>query len=156
MPDPNQVYESGFKKDWETFLSDEMVARDAPIPEVWAVLYSLHRVGNRVIFITGRPRSQWAITNNWLLDDTCPVRALFAQDIMRLRDRGVPRSGPIPKIYMRSIGDRRPSHVVKEELLHKAIRDGYDPKIVFEDRKDDAEMWRRNGLLCCQVAEGDY
>ena len=34
--------------------------------------------------------------------------------------------------------------------------DGYDPRLVFEDRKEDTAMWRDEGLLCCQVAEGDY
>lgn len=28
--------------------------------------------------------------------------------------------------------------------------------VVFEDRNDDTAMWRRNGLLCCQVADGNY
>jgi hypothetical protein len=64
--------------------------------------------------------------------------------------------GLYPPIFMRLIGDRRPSHVVKREGLLQARAEGFDPKLVFEDRKDDADMWRAEGLLCCQVAEGDY
>lgn len=59
-------------------------------------------------------------------------------------------------LYMRKAQDRRPSHVIKGELLEQAREEGYDPQLVFEDRKDDTAMWRAKGILCCQVAEGNY
>lgn len=137
------------KPDWETFLSDEMVAKDSPIPQTWETLLALLCVpDNRILFITGRPDSQRETTLAWLMDDACDLRQDFC-DHMHWEET-------VPVLYMRKTGDHRPSYIVKEELLQRARKDGYTPQLVFEDRKDDTEMWRRNGLLCCQVAEGNY
>lgn len=138
------------KPNWEAFLSDEMVAKDSPIYQTWRTMASLMETGSRVIFITGRPESQRPTTWDWLTTDSCEIRC---------NATGYLRTYPFGSascLYMRKTGDRRPSHIVKEELLQRARKDGYTPQLVFEDRKDDTEMWRRNGLLCCQVAEGNY
>jgi hypothetical protein len=135
--------------DWDTFLSDEQVAKDAPIAPIWGAMNALLRTGHRILFITGRKESTRAMTTEWLLDWSCPVRRHAA-----IRLRPVPNI--TPSIYMRSDGDRRPSEVVKEEGLMRARADGFNPVMVFEDRDTDTAMWRRNGLLCCQVADGSY
>lgn len=135
-------------KDWENFLSDEQVAGDSAIPEIWEILYFMLAAGHRVIFITGRPEKQRQVTHDWLKNTECGIRNPAAR-VMHIR-----RQGPI--IYMRRDGDRRPSHVVKGELLERARKDGFHPVMAFEDRKDDAAMWREKGLRCLQVAEGDY
>lgn len=138
------------RPDWESFLSDEQVAKDAPMPATWRILESLLKNrDNRIIFITGRSDKTWEMTTNWLLDWRCPIRGASSR-LLR------PTPGSLPVIYMRKEGDRRESHIVKRELLQKARADGYDPKLVFEDRRAEARMWRDEGLLCCQVAEGDY
>ena len=147
------IYEKPFKKDWDSFLSDDLVAQDAPIEQTWELLYSLLRQHHRVIFITGRPEAQREVTYNWLNTSTCPVR-LYAWHHWEERSRSGGIHGPI--IYMRKNGDRRLSHIVKGELLERARMDGFDPKIAFEDRIEDTKMWREKGLLCCQVAEGNY
>lgn len=148
MPDPNAAYETPFKKDWDKFLSDELVAKDAPIPATWATLTALVRDHARILFITGRPEAQRQITYDWLTKIDCTHRAVAAWTWQNSNNK--------PVLYMRKDGDRRPSHIVKEEALHRARMDTFDPTLVFEDRKDDTAMWRRNGLLCCQVAVGDY
>lgn len=105
---------------------------------------------NRILFITGRPHIQRETTFRWLTDTSCPIRAEAALLISKANYIR------FPQLYMRTTGDRRQSHIVKEELLHQAIQDGYKPTLVFEDRADDTAMWRRNGLRCFQVAEGNY
>lgn len=145
------------RPNWEVFLSDEQIAKDAPIAQTFQLLTSMLEAPQdyRVIFITGRPWRQSQTTYEWLRGSPqCPVRCLSWNAWEKRSEVQGRRLGPI--LYMRSDGDRRQSHVVKEDLLNRARRDGFDPKLVFEDRKDDTEMWRRNGLLCCQVAEGDY
>ena len=137
-----------FKRDWTSFLSDEEIAKDTPIPAAWELLYSLLNSGNRILFITGRPESQRVTTFNWLMDTSCEVRAPVAWTLKKRR------KGPF--LFMRSNGDHRPSSDVKENLLHKSIKDGFSPAMAFEDRATDTEMWRRNGLFCCQVADGNY
>ena len=157
IPDPNAVYEQPFKKDWDAFLSDEAVAGDAPIEQTFHLLTSMleNSQDYRVIFITGRPEAQRQVTYDWLRGGpTCPVRRYSWNAWERKGEIQGKTCGPI--IYMRSDGDRRLSHIVKGELLEKARMDGFDPKLVFEDRKDDTAMWRSKGLLCCQVAEGNY
>ena len=43
------------------------------------------------------------------------------------------------------------------EKLPAGLRaDGLEPYVVFEDRKRCVDMWRRNGITCLQVAEGDF
>ncbi len=62
----------------------------------------------------------------------------------------------VTQYKQRQDGDRRPDYEVKEEMLQK-IRDcGLDPKVAFEDRNQVVDMWRRNGLICYQVANGAY
>lgn len=137
-------------KDWENFLSEEQVVNDTSIEPVWEVLTSLVLSHNRILFITGRPEKQRLPTYSWLVNHECPHRAIVAnywQDAPSSRQ---------PSLWMRKDGDRRPSSIVKEESLKSALMSGFKPKMVFEDRKDDTEMWRRNGLLCAQVAEGNY
>lgn len=133
---------SEFQKDWDSFLADEHVSKDTAIPQTWEILESLLIANNKVIFITGRPERQRQCTVDWLM------RHIAWEHATPVAISGY--------LYMRQDGDRRPSHVVKEESLQRARAVGYSPTLVFEDRADDTAMWRRNGLLCCQVAEGNY
>jgi len=144
-----------FKPDWDSFLLDEHVARDTPMPQTWHILESLlfDIPENRVIFITGRKETSRNMTYKWLTEPTCPVRAWCSNFWSDRRKSG---GAPGPVIYMRSNDDRRPSEVAKRDALNRARLDGYDPKLAFEDRKTDTAMWRSEGLLCCQVAEGNY
>lgn len=136
--------------DRESFLANEQLIKDDPIISMWAVLEALVKQCNRVIFITGRAERARLVTESWLNPPCCFART--EASITLLRRQNLTR---LP-IYMRADGDRRPSYIVKEEGLMRARADGYNPVLVFEDRADDTAMWRRNGLLCCQVADGRY
>lgn len=60
-------------------------------------------------------------------------------------------------LFMRAEGDHRPDYVLKEEWLNclpKNVRGNI--VCVFEDRKSVVDMWRRNGIMCCQVNDGDF
>lgn len=132
-------------KDWEKFLSPEMIDQDKPILQIWLLLYLLVKEGHNIIFITGRSEKTRVVTSSWLLRSAYELYdAAFIVDI---------RMCPI---YMRANDDHRDSHVVKEASLKQAIKDGYNPELCFEDRISDAEMWRRNGIRTCQVAEGNF
>ena len=56
-------------------------------------------------------------------------------------------------IKMRRAGDHTPDEKLKEAWLHSATR---KPDLVFDDRKRVVDMWRRNGIRCCQVAPGEF
>jgi hypothetical protein len=62
-------------------------------------------------------------------------------------------------LLMRNGGDSRPDYEIKEEILDKMISSGLDLKevaYVIDDRNQVVNMWRRRGLTCLQVADGDF
>lgn len=59
-------------------------------------------------------------------------------------------------IFMRPTGDTRNDAVVKLELFHKHIRDGFDVRWVLDDRDRVVEAWRSIGLPVMQVAPGNF
>jgi len=89
---------------------------------------------NKVVICSGRGEEQRKVTEDWLKEHAIPFHGL----------------------YMRPAKDNRADYIVKEELLAKIRADGYDPTVVFDDRNSVVEMWRRNGLICLQVAPGDF
>ena len=47
--------------------------------------------------------------------------------------------------------------VLKERWLDEYIlKHDLDVKMVFDDRKQVVDMWRKRGLTCLQVAEGNF
>ena len=124
------------QKNWDAFYAG--VGDDAihePVAEV------LHRMTAeplyyKVLFITGRPERCRADTVRWLETNTL----LWAADY---------------SLYMRKDGDFRADYIVKQEILDAHI-DKDRVLFVLDDRKQVVDMWRRNGLVCFQVAEGDF
>lgn len=88
-----------------------------------------------VVFMSGRPDSSRQDTQNWIYEN---VRVPFAG------------------LHMRRAGDYRKDDVVKLELFNQHIRGKYNVAYVLDDRNRVVEMWRRLGLTCLQVAEGDF
>jgi len=63
---------------------------------------------------------------------------------------------PVSRLFMRSDGDYRADQVVKEELFRNQVEPKYDVIGVIDDRDKVVTMWRRLGLVCFQVAQGDF
>jgi predicted kinase len=61
---------------------------------------------------------------------------------------------PFKHIFMRQGGDNRPDDVIKQEILDRLPKDRID--YVLDDRNSVVAMWRRNGLTCLQVADGNF
>lgn len=133
-------------KDWDGFFG--AMKDDLPIEPVRVAcgsLLALQAMAKSmgvdpsfcVIFCSGRPYAYRDETDMWLRTYILP-----------------PNMTPI--LYMRKTGDHRPDDIVKEELLAKIREDGYEPFLVFDDRQRVVDMWRRNGIQCCQVAPGDF
>lgn len=59
------------------------------------------------------------------------------------------------QLLMRKDGDYRTDDVIKMELVEEA---GINDRIVavFEDRARVVEAWRQRGIVCYQVAKGDF
>lgn len=92
-----------------------------------------------IIFCTGRPERCRADTEWW-----------FREVLHMSTD---PKYGF--QMFMRKDGDHRADYIVKQEIL-----DNHIPKdrvlFVLDDRQQVVDMWRRNGLICFQVAEGKF
>jgi hypothetical protein len=57
---------------------------------------------------------------------------------------------------MRAAKDNRRDDVVKRELYKRHVRDHFDVLFVLDDRTQVVRMWRSRGLVCFQVAPGDF
>ena len=97
----------------------------------------INSVWHNVVFCTGRNEKYRVVTLKWL-------QTRVHWDISN------------EQLYMRPDNVNRHDYIVKEELLQKIREDGYNPVSVFEDRQQCVDMWRRNGLVCYQVDEGNF
>ena len=59
-------------------------------------------------------------------------------------------------LFMRKSGDNRKDSVIKEEIYNEFIKDKYNVLFVLDDRNQVVELWRRLGLTCFQVADGNF
>ncbi len=88
----------------------------------------------KIILMSGRDSVCRPETEQWLKDNNIPYDHL----------------------YMRSEGDKRKDFEVKEELFNQHIRDNYRVRVIFDDRSQVVELWRSLGLICYQVAYGNF
>lgn len=123
-------------KNYDAFY--EEVMDDAPINRVLGLLDVLMDYEGsqfELVFVTGRPERCRADTVEWLRR-----QHLYPSDY---------------KLFMRKDGDHRQDYIVKQEILDTKINKN-EVWLVLDDRKQVVDMWRRNGLTCLQVAEGNF
>lgn len=58
-------------------------------------------------------------------------------------------------IYHRGENDRRPDHIVKEEIYFNDIQPKYNVQLVLDDRGQVVRMWRSLGIKCYQVENNE-
>ncbi len=122
-------------KDWNKFLSPDLVAKDKLIAPVARLVNEL--VGNNtIIYASGRPDSLRETTMDWLISHDLWFHPY--------------------ELYMRRRGDMRSDVVVKREILRYIRADGFVPWLTIDDRSSVVAMWRDEGLTCLQVADGDF
>lgn len=120
-------------KNWAAFEAGQ--SADGVLTRVRDTLYDFHQAGVKIVLCSGRNDHTREQTIQWLAHNQIPFHAL----------------------YMRKSKDTRQDYIVKEELLDQLIADGYiDIIMVFDDRQQVVDMWRRRGLIVHQVAEGDF
>ena len=125
-------------KNWDAFYAG---VRDDTVNG--AVLYVLSQFlyhgysAFEIIFCSGRPERCREDTV-WWLNEECRI--------------WLP---PVTRLLMRKDGDYRADYIVKQEILDAHI-DKNRVLFVLDDRQQVVDMWRRNGLQCFQVAEGNF
>jgi hypothetical protein len=123
------------------FLNPDVLAQMRPISLVWRTVRGLWvEMGQGPLVVsTGRRESHREVTWNWLNEQ---AGRFGLGDAMRNAH-----------VFMRKEDDRRPSALIKEEWLAVMRDRGMKPQIAFEDRHDDAAMYRKHGLLCFQIED---
>ena len=116
---------TGGKRDWDAFFA--AVEDDAVVGPIRDLLFTVSH-DYAIIICSGRTASCREATERWLTNN------------------GIGYS----ELYMRAVGDFRPDHTVKAEMLLAMRDDGYDPWLVVDDRPSVVAMWREQGLTCLQ------
>lgn len=117
------------EKDWRAFYA--ACDRDSPCRPIIAAARAFMVVGHQVEIWSGRSTEVRDKTRQWLCDNG--LAAL--------------------NIRMRQEGDHTPDTTLKLSWLNESSR---KPDLIFEDRASVVAMWREQGIVCCQVAPGDF
>lgn len=121
--------------DWETFQDPKVMAEDTPNwPVVNVVQHLNSTVANKVIFVSARNERHREVTEQQM--EAVGLGNCF--------------------LFLRDDDDFRSDDVFKKDVLDELINSGIKPDLVFDDRNSVVEMWRREGIPCFQVAEGDF
>ncbi len=124
----------GHRKDFTSFEHPLNIAKDKPnraLIELLNILAATEKY--KIMLLSGRNSDARNATQEWL------------------KENGV----IYDNLFMRASKDYRPDQVIKKELL-LSICKPEEVLCIFDDRNKVVEMWRSLGILCCQVAEGNF
>lgn len=88
----------------------------------------------QILLLSGRQERHRPQTVNWLARHEIPYTAL----------------------WMRQTNDNRKDSVIKEEIYRQHIQNRYAIQFCLDDRNSIVNLWRSLGLICLQVADGDF
>lgn len=103
-------------------------------PHVMRYLRSVQSDGIAVVVMSGRSEDHREVTEKWLAK------------------HGIEYAG----LFMRPSKDTRPDFVVKGELFDKHLRGKYNVQMFIDDRTQIVRLWRDMGIICWQVADGNF
>lgn len=120
----------GEEKDWDAFYA--ACVDDKPKTEIIETMIALCEGNHRVEVWTGRSDQVWPQTVQWLNDHV---------------GHGLYKHG----LKMRPSSVFTPDHDLKKQWLQESLALGIAPDLIFEDRQRVVDMWRSEGITCCQV-----
>ena len=121
------------KMDWDVFFDPDNIDLDLPNQTVIDMANLLHSQGYLIYIFSGRSDKTEDATKDWL--DKHNVN----YDILHMRPQGL--------LY-------KPDNDLKQDWLNVIKKDTV--AMVFDDRNQVVDMWRKNGLTTFQVADGDF
>lgn len=98
------------------------------------IVKTYKQLGHSILLVSGRMDKYQPETERWLAKHNIKYDVLI----------------------MRKSKDIRKDSIIKEEIFNENIRDKWHVDFVLDDRQQVVDMWRNIGLLCCQVAPGDF
>jgi len=129
-------------KDWDKFFAE--MDKDTPVEGVvWladklSTYYDYVSKDYAILIVSARPNTYRQETLEWIRKN-CP--ALF-------RAHSV--------LYMRADGDHRADTLVKRDLLHKIQGQGFNVRLVIDDRPSVIKMWESEGIPVLQVPNHEW
>jgi hypothetical protein len=132
------VKDPTFKPDWKGFY--EACHMDQPNMPVIRTFMSFYTLGCDMRIWSGREDSVREKTSLWL-QRHLQIPGWMIENMLK----------------MRPAGDYTPDDQLKQKWLNLLPpRERARLIASFEDRKKVVDMWRKNGVTCFQVAEGDF
>lgn len=123
------------KLDWDIFFNSTNIKLDKPNIPVISILKSLNKEDFKIYILTGRLETTKKASLKWLSENNIE----FDQFWMR-KDNNVEKF----------LSDE----ILKENWLLEIGKNNI--MCVFDDRTKIVNMWRRNGVTCFQVADGNF
>lgn len=113
----------------------------------WPVIHMVRALGGRagLVFLSGRDEVCRDVTLEWLWKVVHPRHS-----------DGTRYAAADFNLLMRPAGDYRKDAIVKAEIFWEHIASRWHVLGVIDDRRQVVTMWRSLGLMCAQVAEGDF
>ena len=121
------------KIDWDVFFDPKMISLDDPNQPVIDMANMLSKQGYTIMILSGRSDVTYQATIDWLNKHDI----WFDNLIMRPQNHLYKPDNDLKQMWLDSIG--------KDNVA-----------MVFDDRNQVVDMWRKNGLTCFQVADGDF
>ena len=121
------------KMNWDVFFDPDNIDLDTPNQTVIDMANLLHSQGYSIYIFSGRSDKTEDATKDWL--DKHNVK----YDLLQMRPQGL--------LY-------KPDNDLKQDWLNVIKKDRV--AMVFDDRNQVVDMWRKNGLTTFQVADGDF
>lgn len=125
------------KIDWDIFFNPKNIDLDKPNLPVIQVLKMFKQQGFRIVILSGRLKTTKDATKLWLVLNGVPF------DVLKMR--------PDNNSFKFT-----PDDELKQWWLDTLFSDTSEIFAVFDDRQKVVDMWRRNGLTCFQVADGNF
>ena len=125
------------KIDWDIFFDPKNIDLDKPNSSVIEMTRILKDKGFGIVILSGRLKTTKDATRKWLKKFDVPF------DILKMR--------PDNNSFKFT-----PDDELKQWWLDSLFSDKGDIFAVFDDRQKVVDMWRRNGLTCFQVADGNF
>ncbi len=91
------------------------------------------QAGEKIIIVTGRDESCRQLTIDWLNFYNVPF----------------------DELYMRPANDFRKDSIIKSEI-YNIIKEKHNVLFVYDDRNQVVNMWRKLGVKCFQVEDGNF
>ena len=124
------------KINWDIFFDPKNIDLDKPNLPVIKMAQLLKQQGFRIVILSGRLKTTKDATTQWLQRFDVPF------DVIKMR----PDSNQFK--FM-------PDDDLKQGWLD-SLFPNKDIFAVFDDRAKVVDMWRKNGLTCFQVADGNF